>query len=130
MTRGKVITTGQISYNQSKSYPSRDQILPPSNICLHDSESATESTTTAENPSTGSEETSTPTQQKDGENVVPNDTIHSSHRGARSIFHESELESIVLILKHFLAVNRLDKLDIEGQNSVSTSWGKTNFNTY
>lgn len=128
MTRGKVITTGQISYNQFKSYPDRDQILPPSNICLHDSESAAESTTTT--PSTGSEETSTPTQQKDGENVVPNDTIQSSHRGARSIFHESELESIVLILKHFLAVNRLDKLDIVGQNSVSTSWGKTNFNTY
>ncbi|BFZ02236.1 hypothetical protein BsWGS_05276 [Bradybaena similaris] len=90
MTRGKVITTGQISYNQSKSYPGKDQILPPSNICLHDSQPATESPTTADNPSNGSDETSTPAQQTDGENVIPNETLHSSHRQARSIFHEMD----------------------------------------
>ncbi|CAG5115610.1 unnamed protein product, partial [Candidula unifasciata] len=93
MTQGKVISTGQISYNQSTSYPGRDQILPPSNICLHDKEATPESTTTSENSPAGSDETSTLTQQTDGGNVESEDTSPSSNRHPRSLINPFDGEA-------------------------------------
>jgi hypothetical protein len=56
MAQGKIIKTGQISYDEATSYPGKDLILPPLDICLQDNKPTTSYTTTSDNPVTESTE--------------------------------------------------------------------------